>query len=163
MRYSAARQELERISWDDFRAPNGSGVAVAEIFRRLFDAEQEGDVEGCGLEQQLEVQSMVFEVALPAVGVILAAFAEEIPAWLEMDLLNALHSVLMGEPHYSEIENGNEDLVDRCVESARGGLWVMYARLSKRNYDVLLDILGEADLGGARYEWFRLHCEDRWG
>ena len=155
MRYQAARIELDRIDWAAYRTPPGAGPTVPEVFARLFDADTPDDAVGYSLEQKLEVQSMVFEVALPAVGVMLAALADRPPVWLESELLDALHCVIMGEPHHTEAALGNDSLVEQCVERARHGIWVLYGNLSRSNADWFLDILGEADPDAARVEAFR--------
>ena len=98
---------------------------------------------------------MVYEVALPALDVILAGYAEHPPVWVESEFLNALHGIILGEPHESEMELGNGDLVDRCRERARDGIWVLYARLSTFNADFLMDILEELDTDKDRFQAYR--------
>lgn len=155
---TAARVELARYDWSTYRAPTGNGFGIPDIFMRIIEADSDSDLLGCTLEYRLEVQSMVYEVALPAVGVIVAAYAESLPVAAEMELLNVLHNIITGEPHASELEMGNYDLVERCVERAREGIWVMYSKLSKINADFMLDVLDVVDLDRARFAAFR----DRW-
>lgn len=151
----AARLEIGRIDWSAYRAPASGGPGIRDLLLGLLDAGDESEAVGCSLEYRFEVQSMVFEVALPAVGVILAAYAEDLPLWVEMELLNVLHNIITGEPHRSELELGNVDLVDKCIERARDGIWVMYSRLSKWNSDFLLDVLELVDSDRERFTAFR--------
>jgi len=155
MKARAARLEVRRHDWSAYRAPESGGLGIADLFTRLLDAEDAAESVGVSLEDRLEVQSMVYEVALPALDVILAAYAEDPPVWVESEFLNALHSIILGEPHESETELGNHDLVDRCIERARDGIWVLYARLSKFNADFLIDILEELDTDKDRFQAYR--------
>ncbi|MEU4214079.1 hypothetical protein [Actinoplanes sp. NPDC026623] len=101
---------------------------------------------GYSLRGRLESQSMVYEIALPATGVILAAFAGGRPAqWVEDEFVTALHNILYGEPHRSELDLGNDDLVDRCVERARDGIWGLYASLRRSNALWMIDMLRLVD------------------
>lgn len=144
--FRTARLELGRHDWSAYRAPGSGGPSLPEVFLRMFDAHDQAAATGFSLEHKLEVQSMVFEVALPAVGVIMAAYADGgLPQWVEDELLTVLHNVITGEPHRSELERGNVDLVDRCIATARSGIWSMYARLTKSNADFLLDVLDFVD------------------
>ncbi|MFU8851226.1 hypothetical protein ACNAW0_09625 [Micromonospora sp. SL1-18] len=151
----AARREIDRHDWNRYRHPSGrDGSELRMIFLGLLEA-GEAEEPGLSLEYRLEVQSMVFEVALPAVGVILAAYSDQLPRWVEMEFLNALHNVLLGEPHVSEIAAGNGEVVDRCIRSARSGIWVLYSKLSRHNSDFLIDILEMVDDDRGRFEFFR--------
>lgn len=162
MKYSAARLEVGRVDWTSYRAPKHGGPGIPEIFLKLFEAGSADEAAGYSLEQRFEVQAMVYEVALPAVDVIVAAYADSPPLWLEMELLDVLHNIVLGEPHRSEVEAGNHLLIEQCVDRARRGMWVLYSRLSKHNYEFLLDILAELDDDRSRVEAFRRSCSDRY-
>ncbi|WP_433793704.1 hypothetical protein [Actinoplanes sp. CA-252034] len=155
MRAKAARIEVRRHDWAAYRAPVSSGPSIPDVFQRLLDAGSAEEAAGFSLEYRLEVQSMVYEVALPALDVMLAAYVEDLPNWVESEFLNALHGIILGEPHRSELDLGNFDLVERCVQRARDGIWTLYARLSKFNADFLIDILDEIDTDRDRFEAYR--------
>lgn len=155
MKAKAARLEVQRHDWSAYRAPISGGMAIPDIFLKLMDTEIADEAVGASLEYRLEVQSMVYEVALPALDVILAAYAENPPVWVESEFLNALHNIILGEPHRSELELGNFDLVDRCIQRARDGIWVLYSRLSRFNADFLIDILDAIDTDRERFEAYR--------
>jgi hypothetical protein len=159
MKARAARLEIGRHDWSSYRSPASGGPSTPDVFLGLLNAENAEDAVGVSLEYRLEVQSMVYEVALPALDVILAAYSEEPPVWVESELLNALHGIILGEPHRSELELGNSDLVDRCIQRARDGLWVLYARLSRFNADFLIDILDVLDSDRERFEAYRREFE----
>lgn len=160
-RCRTAKIELERYDWSGYRAPSGDGRRVADVFGRLFDVDCSTEVVGLSLENKLEVQGMVFEVALPATGVILAAFADgDSPGWAECELLNTLAFVVGGEPHRSELELGNYDLVDRCIAAARDGIWVMYSYLARNNSPFMLNILDLVDEDRDRFSAFERKFEN---
>lgn len=144
--FRAARIELARHDWGSFRAPMHGGPAVPEIFSRMLDGGNAGESIGYSLRERLETQSMVYEIALPATGVILAAFAGgRLAEWVEDEFITVLHNILYGEPHFTELELGNDDLVDRCVEKARDGIWGLYASLRRSNALWMIDMLRLVD------------------
>jgi hypothetical protein len=144
--FRAARIELARHDWGSFRAPLHGGPPVPEIFSRMLDGGNANESIGYSLDERLETQSMVYEIALAATGVILAAFAGgRLAQWVEDEFITALHNILYGEPHHTELDLGNDDLVDRCVEKARDGVWGMYASLRKSNALWMIDMLRLVD------------------
>lgn len=152
--FRAARIELGRHDWASYRAPTSNGPPVAEVFTGLLDGGP--PTAGYSLEQRLETQSMLYEIALPATGVILAALAGgPLEPWAENDLLNALHTIVYGEPHRTELELGHSDLAERCVARAKAGIWTMYSVMRRSNAEWLLDILETVDEDRERLAAFR--------
>ncbi|WP_030443698.1 hypothetical protein [Actinoplanes subtropicus] len=99
---------------------------------------------------------MLFEVALPATGVILAALAGgPLEQWVEDELLTILHTIVYGEPHQTELDLGNTDLADLCAAKAKGGIWVLYSSLRRSNAEFVLDILAALDEDEGRLEAYR--------
>ena len=154
--FRAARIELSRHDWASYRAPMSSGPSVPEIFARMLDGGDASDAAGFTLYGRLEVQSMLYEIAWPATGVILAALAGgRLEQWVEDEFLTILHTIVYGEPHRTELELGNDDLAERCVAKAKEGIWVLYSSLRGTNADFVLDILAALDDDRYRLEAFR--------
>jgi hypothetical protein len=121
VRFDAAVIELQRHDWTSLGAPHGdTGAGVRETFLKLLRAVDVSEAVGWSLEYKVEVQSMTFEVALPSISVILAAFTREFPRFVEAKFLNVLEAIITGQPHRSEIEMGNIELVDRCLVVSKG-------------------------------------------
>lgn len=154
--FRAARIEIERHDWTSYRAPEWSGPSVPEIFTRLLDGGAQAEAAGYSLYGRLETQSMLYEIALPATGVILAALAGgRLESWAEDEVLTVLHTIVYGEPHRTENELGNSDLVEHCVAKARDGIWTLYGILRGTNAEFVLDILDAVDEDKERLAAFR--------
>lgn len=160
IRYRAARTELERHDWASYRSAPVAGPRIDDILLNLLDSESPAEVLGFTLRDRVEVRSKVFEVALPVIGVILAAYGEsELKPWVEDEFLTTLHNVITGIPHPSELEAGNSGLVDQCIALSRAGIWVMYSRVTASNALFMLDILDRVDKDRDRFATFRSKLE----
>lgn len=127
---------------------------MADVFARLFDGGS--PTGGYTLDERLSTQSMLYEIALPATGVIVAALAGgPLEPWVENDYLNALHTVVNGEPHRTELELGHTDLAEQCAARAKAGIWAMYSVMRRSNAEWLLDILDTVDEDRERVAAFR--------
>ncbi|GIF24524.1 hypothetical protein BJ973_008002 [Actinoplanes tereljensis] len=154
--FRAARTELGRLDWRSYRAPEAGGPSVPEVFARLLDGGRQSDAAGYSLYGRLETQSMLYEIALPATGVILAALAGgRLEDWVEDEFLTILHTIVYSEPHRTEYELGNDDLAERCVAKARDGVWTLYGILRGSNAEFVLDILEAVDDDKDRLAAFR--------
>ncbi|MER5201126.1 hypothetical protein ACWD3J_48515 [Streptomyces sp. NPDC002755] len=159
---SAALLELERYDWEQFRCGCGKSAAhIPETFRRLLAAKSPEDAVGYRFDGHLEIQSMLFEAAVPAVSVILAALTEEPARFARSHFLVTLLFLVSGESHSSEMEAGREDLGEECREKARDGLWEIYREAVSGDTENALDILEVIEDDGLRLAHFRTALQDR--
>lgn len=148
--------EVDRIDWTAFRCGCGdSGGHVGEDFRRLLRATSPEEVIDCTLSGHVEDQAMLFEVALPAVGVILAGLHEDIAAFVRGHFLVTLWRVVAGEPHPTEIQNGRELLDQECLEVAASGLWDIYNEAMSGDAETAVDILEFIERDESRLSFFK--------
>jgi hypothetical protein len=153
---SAALLELARSDWSELRCGCGQTAAhVPETFRRLLEADSPEDAIGFRLDGHLEVQSMLFEAAVPAVPVILAALTEELSLFARNHLLVTLLHMVSGESHVSEVRLGKGDLAGQCYTKAREGLWVIYREAVSGDVENALDIIEMIEEDESRFEYFR--------
>ncbi|WP_329318128.1 hypothetical protein [Streptomyces sp. NBC_01262] len=159
---SAALLELERHDWSGFRCGCGRSAAhIPEVFRKLLDAKSPEDAVGYRFDGHLEIQSMLFEAAVPAVPVILASLMEELALFARSHLLVTLLFLVSGESHSSELAAGREGLSGECYEKAREGLWVIYREAVSGDTENALDILEIIEEDESRFTAFRAALQER--
>jgi hypothetical protein len=159
---NAALIEIERHDWERFRCGCGqSALHVPDIFRQLLQAKDPSEVAGVSLADHLEIESMIFEVAVPSVSVILAGLGEELEPFVRVQLLEALWRLVTGESHVSEVRAGRAALDDECVGRAREGLWVLYAEAASGDTDTALEVLDSIERDRERFDRFKDSLRDR--
>ncbi|CAM5418769.1 hypothetical protein [Streptomyces aurantiogriseus] len=148
--------ELRRHDWSALRCGCGqSGAHLTEAFRRLLDARSTQETIGHTLENHLEVQSMLFEVAPHAVPVMLTALGEDLHDSVRRHFLGMLEYLVTGESHRSEIEAGRPDLEEQCVAAVREGILVLYTEAVSGDAEAAFDILEFVDEDEDRLEYYR--------
>ncbi|MFD9390468.1 hypothetical protein ACFWBB_06920 [Streptomyces sp. NPDC060000] len=148
--------ELRRHDWSALRCSCGqSGAHLTESFRRLLDARSAQETIGHTLENHLEVQSMLFEVAPHAVPVILTALGEQLHDSVRGHFLGMLEYLVAGESHRSEIEAGRPVLEEECVAAVHEGISVLYAQAVSGHAEAAFDILEFVDEDDERLEYYR--------
>ncbi|MCG6497676.1 hypothetical protein [Kitasatospora sp. A2-31] len=95
------------------------------MFEAIIEAETPQDMIGYTLDNHLELNENLFEVAVPAVSVILAALAGELSALARDHLLITLWRLAAGDAHNTEQALGRVGLGDECRAKAREGLWLI--------------------------------------
>ncbi|MER6536626.1 hypothetical protein ABT215_23025 [Streptomyces sp900105755] len=159
---SAALLELERYDWAQLRCGCGDGAGHLPVtFRKLLEAKSPEDAVGYRLDGHVEVQSMLFEAAVPAVSVILAALTEELTPFVRSHFLVTLLFAVSGESHSSETGAGRESLDEECYERAREGLWVLYREAMSGDTENALDVLEIIEEDEIRFSRFRAALADR--
>ncbi|MEO3746642.1 hypothetical protein [Plantactinospora sp. B5E13] len=124
------------------------------LFRSLIDVEDPSDVYGVTLDGHLEVDGNLFEVAVPAIGVILAAMTGDLLPSSRLELLEALWRVLAGESHSTERSIGRGRLGDECRHKAREGIWVILQEGFGKHGEIVGEILELIDLDDARLAYY---------
>ncbi|WP_157748950.1 hypothetical protein [Micromonospora echinospora] len=147
--------ELSRYDWSQFRCGcRGTAEHVPEIFRAIVDAVEPEDAYGAVLDGHLEVEGNLFEVAVPAVGVILAALAGDLSTSSRSELLETLWRLVGGDSHHTEMALGRTRLGDECRHKAREGIWVILQEGFGKHGEEVIDILELIDLDEARHGYY---------
>ncbi|MBT6485017.1 MAG: hypothetical protein HOK71_10125 [Planctomycetaceae bacterium] len=126
-----AERLIELVDWPAERVITGSAKDVGQALRELLSAE---DPDSAGtaywkLENHVVAQGSVFQAAEAVTRVLVSAFANDRPEFVKIAILDLLYQILTGEPDTSEVELGNQELVQRCRLRAREGLWLFFREL----------------------------------
>jgi hypothetical protein len=143
-----AELELERWDWTRLRQAGGNAGHVPGAIRALLNSRspEELDEPYWKLENHIVVQGRLYQAALPAVSVLIAALAcPERPDWVRIGLLDLLFQLVNGTSDESEVANGLGDLAITCKQAARQGLWVLYRELLEGEQDAAKDVLEEIE------------------
>ncbi|GAB2702004.1 hypothetical protein GCM10010442_20160 [Kitasatospora kifunensis] len=120
------RAELSRHDWGRLRC--GCGKTAEHIpltFETVLQAETPTDMLGHTLDNHIEHQTNLFEVSVPAVQVVLAALAGEVPSLARVHLMDMLWYMAGGDAHWTEVGHGRGHLGNECRARIREGLWVV--------------------------------------
>ncbi|CAM5420059.1 hypothetical protein [Streptomyces aurantiogriseus] len=148
--------ELRRHDWSALRCGCGqSGAHLTETFTRLLSARSAQEMTGHTLENHLEVQSMLFEVAPHAVPVMLTALGEDLHDSVRGHFLGMLEYLVTGESHQSETDAGRPGLEEECVAAVREGIWALYTEAVSGDAEAAFDILEFVDGDEDRLEYYR--------
>jgi hypothetical protein len=127
---------------------------VPEIFERILAAESASEAVGYSLDGHLEVETNLFEAAVPAVSVILAALAGPISEFSRGQLIAVLWYIVSGDSHHSEVAFGRSRLGDECRLKAREGIWVILHLAVNWHDETAFDILSLVDLDEGRSGYY---------
>ncbi|MDX3453179.1 hypothetical protein PV396_14665 [Streptomyces sp. ME02-8801-2C] len=130
-------------------------------FRKLLEARSPQEAVGYRLDGHVEVESMLFEAAVPAVPVILAALTEELAPFVRSHFLVTLLFAVSGESHSSETAAGRDSLEEECYEKSRDGLWVLYREAVSGDTENALDVLEIIEEDETRFSHFRTALASR--
>ncbi|MEU5107478.1 MULTISPECIES: hypothetical protein [Streptomyces] len=118
--------ELERHDWAALSCGCGeSAEHVPLMFEAILTAGTPRDMIGYTLDNHLEIGTNLFEAAVPAVGVILAALAGDPSPPARRHLLDTLCHLVSGDSHATEQAAGRTELGDECRRKAREGYWLI--------------------------------------
>ncbi|MEU8659931.1 hypothetical protein [Actinoplanes philippinensis] len=143
--------EIGRHDWSRLRCGCGEPAGhVADMFRTLIRAPEAGDASGVDFDGHLERLGGLYEPAVPAVGVILAALAGEPPAHARADLIFLLAILVSGDSHPDEEARGLHTLGADVRHRAREGIWVILRHVFGPDRDDAGTILEIIDPDAAR-------------
>jgi hypothetical protein len=147
--------ELARYDWPALACGCGRNAAhIPSAFRAILTFDEAAG--GPSLTDHIEVEGSLFQAAVPAVSVILAALASPITAYARDQFIDSLWYVAHGEPDPTEAAQGRADLVEACRERMREGIWIIYREaFSKRRAETAMDILEMVDDDRQRFEEYR--------
>ena len=156
------KAEIARYDWARYRCGcQRLGDHVPELLERLFAAEEPADLRDCSLDGHLESNTNLFEVAVPAVGVLLAGLAGPVSVPAREQALATLWYLVSGESHQSEVKHGRTHLGDECRLKAREGLWVILHHALNNRDETAYEILGLIDLNDERASYFAATASQR--
>jgi hypothetical protein len=158
-----ARKELERHRWSLLRDACGNADHVATALAKLLDAANPEEAERLywGVENHVVVQGQIFQAALATVPVLLAALVDPVPRHVRIAALELLYQIVSGQPHHSEIAQGNVSLLNDCREICREGKWLLYRELVHGERDSARDVLEAIEEHRDRIEAFAGDNPDR--
>ncbi|MFI6659934.1 hypothetical protein ACIBL8_30875 [Streptomyces sp. NPDC050523] len=154
----AARPSLiqaERVDWGSLRCGCGeTGAHIPDTFTRLLEAGTSSEIAGSTLEGHINVQSLLFEVAIPVTSLIVAALQEDLSEAVRLELLDHLLTCVAGESHWTEIEAGAPEIEIDCKIAAREGNWTLYQEYATGHAMLARYILEGVDNDRERYAYF---------
>jgi hypothetical protein len=154
--------EIGRFDWGQLRCGcGGSAEHVPGIFERLAEAESPEETFGADLEGHHEVQGELFEVAVPAVSVILSALSGPLCDTSRNYLMSVLWRVVLGESHPSEAARGRTHLAQECHLRAREGLPLIFREALTGDSETAVEILELVDLDDKRVDYYRGLAQSR--
>lgn len=124
--------ELRRHRWDLLRQCSEEWRQdVPEILTVLRSAvnDKEASEAYFRLEGACFPQRLVTESCVAVVSCLLAALSLRPSDWVQGWAIEALRGIVGGEPIASELEIGNDSLMDDCRVAAKDGLWLLYGLL----------------------------------
>ncbi|MEV4411801.1 hypothetical protein [Catellatospora sp. NPDC049609] len=127
---------------------------MREMFTRIVQAEEPADAMDAVLDGHVELEGNLFDVAVPAVSVILAALAGELAPFARHLLMINLWRLVCGEAHHTEMAFGRTHLGDECRHKAREGVWVILNEGLRHNGEEAIDILEQIDLDDERRDYY---------
>ncbi|MFD7462122.1 hypothetical protein ACFV8X_34015 [Streptomyces sp. NPDC059868] len=156
------RAELDRYAWGRLRCGCGEGAEhVPDLFRRVLEAETYAEMADADLDGHLIDRGGLFEAAVPAVGVILAALTEPLSDHARAYLVTLLWHLVAGDPHPSEEAYGRAHLDGECRMRAREGLALILREAVSGERETAIDILELIDVDGERVEHYRRFAAKR--
>lgn len=146
--------ELARHEWAALACGCGRTAAhIPATFKAIMAFE--GETGGPSLTDHIEFETNLFEAAVPAVSVMLAALSGPIPAYAREEFLDSLWYLSTGESDSSEDERGRTRLAEACRERMREGIWILYREVFSKHGGTALEILEMIDGDRQRFEDYR--------
>jgi hypothetical protein len=112
---------IESIDWSELPVLSGSGDDLAQALTKLINARAPDECERLWwrLENVAFSQNTVYGASEAAIGVALAALADDRPRFVRAWLIELLRSILQGG------STEEPELPDRCRQRARDGIWLL--------------------------------------
>ncbi|MFG2944580.1 hypothetical protein [Streptomyces adustus] len=147
--------QAERVDWASLRCGCGeTGAHVPETFARLLEAGSPAEIAEATLEGHINIQSLLFEVAVPVTSLIAAALQEDLAEPVRLRLLNDLLTCVAGESHWAEVEEGAPGIEVDCQIAAREAIWTLYQEYATGHAMLARYILEEVDPDEERFSHF---------
>ncbi|WP_327039864.1 hypothetical protein [Micromonospora maris] len=128
--------EAMRHDWESIRCGCPRGARhVPGSFAELVQAGDAPEAEAIGLENDVEIQGMLFEAAVPVTAMIMAALSEsDLPVAVRQRLYDLLLTFVDGETYHSELLEGRLHLEELCRETVRRSLPVLLHEIDHEGF-----------------------------
>ncbi|WP_019099918.1 hypothetical protein [Chromobacterium haemolyticum] len=148
--------EIKRIPWSSLREIDGNATNIEFALLNLLNCTSAEEAENIywQLENRIVVQGQLFQAAEFVVPVIIAALFENKARYIKISLLNLLYQIITGAPHEDEIKQGNINLTEKCIKSAREEIFVLYHELINGEKECAKDIIEIIDTDRSRVDYF---------
>lgn len=137
-----AERLLQTIDWSELGEASGAdGEGVRRAIAQLLASESGEAAQRAywGIENHAFVQGELFEVSAACASVLVAALADPRERWVRVAVLELLFQILSG--YASATSSTSPDLVARCREAVREGLWLLFQEALAGERDAALDVL----------------------
>lgn len=139
--------EIDRIDWNAYTCACGERGHLGDDLRRIIEARSLAEWGGASLDGHVEDQSMVADIAVPAVGVMMAALQEDLAVPTRGEFMINLWRLVVGE--------ADESVTGEIHEQVRDGIWLIYQEAARGDTETALEILECVERNLARLEYFR--------
>ncbi|MBK3572965.1 hypothetical protein JHN63_03825 [Streptomyces sp. MBT65] len=154
--------QAERVDWSSLRCGcSKTGAHIPETFARLLEAGTPSEIAEATLEGHINIQSLLFEVAVPVTSMIIAALQEDLSEPVRLELLEHLLACVAGESHWTEAEAGAPEIDIDCQIAAREGIWTLYQEYATGHAMLARYILEGVDNDQERFAYFDAKLIDR--
>ncbi|MFE1768191.1 hypothetical protein ACFW81_28735 [Streptomyces angustmyceticus] len=122
--------EIDRHDWAQLRCACGQPAShVAADLLKMARADGESEIDAEVLEGHAWTSAALFEPALPAVSVALAALADDVSSVSRRIFSELLLLLLAGEGQATYLAHEGRDLIAECTVAAKSGIWLLYAEV----------------------------------
>ncbi|MFD0371090.1 hypothetical protein [Streptomyces sp. NPDC127114] len=132
------------------------------LIEAIITAETPRDMIGYTLDGHVEESPIIFECTPPAVGVIMAALADDLSPLARGVLLQTLRFVAAGSRDHRDAEGAG--LGDRCRTHAREGFWRLVQiglTGTAQDAEMVADICEYFELGGDKAAFYQAGLRER--
>jgi hypothetical protein len=153
---SLAMAELGLHEWSRYRCGCGNTAThLPRTFEALFNAVESAETADIHFSGHLEINGALFEVAVPATRVILAALAGDLEPFAQSTLMGTLCHIMSSDAHPTEVALGRTELRNECRYWAREGIWVILQQgFGMQQVDDAIYLLEMVELDERRIEYY---------
>ncbi|MCW2143897.1 hypothetical protein [Actinoplanes cyaneus] len=147
--------ELKRHDWSRLQCGcGGTAEHVPSLLLGIVEATEDTASEVPTLEGHIEVEGNLFESAVPAVGVILAALAGDLAVDSRLEFLLTLTRLAGGDSHHLEVARGRPSLGGECRSRMSEGIWILLKEAFGSDRDLVADIMELIDPDDGRRAYY---------
>jgi len=152
------RAELSRHNWKSYSCGCGQTAEhVPADFAAFMGAAPESVAQKTfrdGLDNHVIIQSNIFEAAIPATSVLIAALGSWPSSAHRRRIITRIRGIVGAETFHAEVDDGRVDLELAARETARAGIWNIYRSLVEDASPSALYTLEYIEPDEARLEYF---------
>lgn len=122
--------ELGRYDWAALACGcGGPADHLPGEFRRLAAASSDSEATLNGIFDHVSVNEVLYEPAVPAASVTLAALAGELAVPARRSFLELLLGLVAGESQAFNVADPGRDLLEECRFATASGIWLLHAEV----------------------------------